>query len=39
MGRTCRKYGGEAYTGFCWENLKERDNLQDPGLDVRIMLR
>jgi len=24
---------GEAYTGFWWGNLKERDHLEDPGLD------
>jgi len=30
---------GEAYTGFWWRNLKERDNLGDPGVDGRIILR
>jgi hypothetical protein len=30
---------GEAYTGFCWRNLRERDHLEDPGLDGRIFLR
>jgi hypothetical protein len=30
---------GEAYTGFWWGKLKERDNLRDPGLDRRIILR
>jgi hypothetical protein len=29
---------GEAYIGFWWENLKERDQLEDPGLDGRIIL-
>jgi hypothetical protein len=29
---------GEAYTGFWWGNLKERDHLGDPGLDGRIIL-
>jgi hypothetical protein len=37
MQRVWRK--GEAYTGFWWENLKERDNLEDPGEDGRIILR
>ena len=27
------------YTGFWWENLRERDHLEDPGLDGRIILR
>jgi len=30
---------GEAYTGFWWGNLGERDRLEDPGLDGRIILR
>jgi len=30
---------GEAYTGFWWENLTERDHLGDPGIDGRIILR
>jgi len=30
---------GEAYTGFWWENLRERDHLEDPGIDGRIILR
>jgi hypothetical protein len=27
------------YTGFWWGNLRERDHLEDPGIDGRIMLR
>jgi len=27
------------YTGFYWGNLRERDNLGDPGIDGRIILR
>jgi hypothetical protein len=28
---------GEAYTRFWWGNLKERDHLEDPDLDERII--
>jgi len=30
---------GELYTGFWWGNLRERDHLEDPGVDRRIILR
>ena len=29
----------EVYTGFWWGNLRERDHLEDPGVDGRIILR
>jgi hypothetical protein len=29
----------ETCTGFWWENLRERDNSVDPGVDGRIILR
>ena len=29
----------ETCTGFCWGNLKERDHLEDLGIDVMIILR
>jgi hypothetical protein len=28
----------EAYTGFWWGNLKERDHFKDPGVDGRMIL-
>jgi hypothetical protein len=31
--------GGEACTGFWWENLREGDHWGDPGVDVKIILR
>ena len=33
------RMGGHAYTGFWWENLRERDQLGDPSVDGRIILR
>jgi hypothetical protein len=30
---------GEVYIGFGKGNLKERDHLDDPGIDVRIIIR
>jgi hypothetical protein len=30
---------GEVRTGFWRGNLRERDNLEDPGIDGRIKLR
>jgi len=28
----------EVYTGFRWGNLRERDHLEDPGVDGTIIL-
>jgi hypothetical protein len=30
---------GEAYMGFWWGNLREGDNMRDPGVDERMTLR
>jgi hypothetical protein len=30
---------GEVYTGFWWRNLRERDHLEDPDVDGRVILR
>jgi hypothetical protein len=41
MGGACSAYGGggEACTGFWWENLRERDYWGKPGVERRIILR
>ena len=31
--------GGEVYRGFWWGNLKERDCLEDLGVDRKIILK
>jgi hypothetical protein len=40
-GGACSAYRGEErhIQGFWWGNLKERDHLNDPGLDGRIILK
>ena len=30
---------GGAHTGFWWGNVRERDHMEDPGVDGRIILR
>jgi hypothetical protein len=41
MGGACRTYGGEERRNirFWWGNLRERENLGDPAVDVLIILR
>jgi len=41
MSGACSTYGGEdrRIQGFGVGNLRERDNLGDPGVDRRIILR
>jgi len=40
MGGTCSTYGEEEryIQGYVWENLRERDLLEDLGVDGRIIL-
>jgi hypothetical protein len=38
-GHVARMGGGDAYTGFWWGNLVERDHLGDPGVNGSIILR
>jgi hypothetical protein len=39
MGRACSTYVGELFTGFWWENLREREHLGDRRVDGRIILK
>jgi hypothetical protein len=38
-GHVARMGRGEVYTGLWWGNLREKDHLEDPGVDGRIILR
>jgi hypothetical protein len=37
--QVARMRRGNAYTGFWWGNLRERDHWEDAGVDGRIILR
>ena len=37
MGKAYSMYGVAVHTGFWWENLREGHNLEDPGVDGRIL--
>jgi len=41
MGGACSTYGGDERPtqGFLWGNLMERDHLEDPSIDERIIFR
>jgi hypothetical protein len=39
LDREFSTYDGEVHTEFWWGNLRERDNLEDPDIDGRIILR
>jgi hypothetical protein len=30
---------GVMYTGFWWGNLRDRDHLEDPGIDIKLELQ
>jgi len=39
MSRACSTYGRETNTGFWRGNLRERDHLEDPRINGRIILK
>ena len=41
MGGICSTYGGEerSVQGFGGKTMRERDHLEDPGIDWRIILK
>ena len=39
VGYVARMGRGEVYTGFWWGNLRERDHLEDPGVDEKMAIQ
>jgi hypothetical protein len=39
VGQITHTRGGDVYIVLWWGNLRERDNLEDPYIDGRIILR
>jgi hypothetical protein len=37
-GQVALLWRGEVHIGFWWENLRERENLEDVGIDGKIIL-
>ena len=33
MGKACSTYVGEKHTGFSWGNLKQRDHMENLGVN------